>query len=170
MELKQKVIIVVVYTAAAVAVGRYLSPEKVVIKKEVVREEVERKEEKTTKDTDIDRNRKIKKTVVETIKPDGTRTIKTRYTNDTETKKSVKEDKKTTDVSKKTETDKESKEVSNGGGGKLNLSALAAVNVTDVKSGLSYGLSVNKELLGPFTLGIFGLSSGTGGVSLGVNF
>jgi hypothetical protein len=33
-----------------------------------------------------------------------------------------------------------------------------------------YGASVSRKILGPFTLGVFGLTNMTGGVSLGVSF
>lgn len=52
----------------------------------------------------------------------------------------------------------------------INVSALVA---NDFSRGLlvpTYGVSVNKELIGPITLGAFGLTSGIVGVSIGLNF
>jgi VCBS repeat-containing protein len=34
----------------------------------------------------------------------------------------------------------------------------------------TYGLSVTKEMVGPFTIGAFGITNGTLGISVGVNF
>lgn len=53
---------------------------------------------------------------------------------------------------------------------KLNVSALVA---NDFSRGLlvpTYGVSVSKQVLGPFTVGGFGLTNGTIGLSIGVNF
>lgn len=52
----------------------------------------------------------------------------------------------------------------------LNISALVA---NDFSRGLlvpTYGASVTKEILGPITIGGFGLTNGTIGVSIGLNF
>ncbi len=53
---------------------------------------------------------------------------------------------------------------------KNNVSALAGFDLS--KSGLipTYGISVNRQFLGPVTIGAFGLTSGTVGVSIGINF
>lgn len=51
----------------------------------------------------------------------------------------------------------------------INVSALAGL---DTSRGFvpTYGVSVNREILGPLTIGAFGLTNGTIGLSLGVNF
>jgi len=51
----------------------------------------------------------------------------------------------------------------------INISALYSVDTTD-RFRPAYGLSVSKEVLGPITIGIFGLTDGTIGVSIGGNF
>ena len=52
---------------------------------------------------------------------------------------------------------------------KLNVSALVAIDhLTDLTP--KYGISVSKEFLGPVTIGAFGLTNGTIGVSLGIDF
>lgn len=51
-----------------------------------------------------------------------------------------------------------------------NVSGLVA---NDFSKGVilpAYGVSVSKEILGPFSIGAFGLTNGTIGLSLGVNF
>jgi hypothetical protein len=52
----------------------------------------------------------------------------------------------------------------------LNVSVLVA---DDFSRGLlipTYGVSVTKQVLGPMTVGAFGLTNGTVGVSVGINF
>lgn len=51
----------------------------------------------------------------------------------------------------------------------INISALAGL---DTARGFipTYGISANKELIGPVTVGAFGLTNGTIGVSVGLNF
>jgi hypothetical protein len=53
--------------------------------------------------------------------------------------------------------------------GTLNLSALAGVRIDNPTIPL-YGISVTKEFLGPVTIGLFGMSNGIVGVSIGLNF
>jgi hypothetical protein len=51
----------------------------------------------------------------------------------------------------------------------INISALAGL---DTGRGFvpTYGISASKELIGPITVGAFGLTNGTIGLSVGVNF
>ncbi len=51
----------------------------------------------------------------------------------------------------------------------LNVSLLAADNINDGLKPL-YGVSVSKQIAGPLTAGLFLLSGGTIGVSIGLNF
>lgn len=51
----------------------------------------------------------------------------------------------------------------------LNVSALVANDFRDTFKPV-YGVSVSKEILGPVTVGAFGLTNGVVGVSLGLNF
>ena len=50
---------------------------------------------------------------------------------------------------------------------KINISALAG---TGFPLSPVYGIAANKELIGPVTVGIWGLSNLTAGISLGLNF
>ena len=52
----------------------------------------------------------------------------------------------------------------------LNLSVLAAVNPVNRDFAPVYGASLTKEFIGPVTIGAFGLTNGTLGVSIGLNF
>lgn len=51
----------------------------------------------------------------------------------------------------------------------LNVSVLGGV-LLQTRPELVYGLSVSKEFVGPLTIGMFGLSDGILGLSIGVNF
>jgi hypothetical protein len=52
----------------------------------------------------------------------------------------------------------------------LNLSVLASVNPIKGEMQPVYGASITKQLLGPVSVGLFGLTNGTMGVSIGLNF
>lgn len=52
----------------------------------------------------------------------------------------------------------------------INVSALVANDFSTGSLKPLYGISVSKELLGPITVGAFGLTNGTIGLSLGINF
>jgi hypothetical protein len=51
----------------------------------------------------------------------------------------------------------------------FNISALVSNNIHEPLKPI-YGISINKETLGPVTIGAFGLTNGTVGLSLGINF
>lgn len=68
-------------------------------------------------------------------------------------------------------TDKETKEkaVTSTSHSKANISALGGVDVT-AKLQPIYGIAINKEFIGPITIGAFGLTNGVVGLSIGMNF
>lgn len=78
---------------------------------------------------------------------------------------------KVIDVVEHTDTDKqETKDVKvSAVGPKTNISALIGGRLSPLDSPY-YGISVNREFLGPVTLGAWGLTNGTLGLSIGVNF
>lgn len=51
---------------------------------------------------------------------------------------------------------------------KFNVSGLVGTDIHTLMP--VYGVSVNKELLGPITIGVYGLTTGMVGLSIGVNF
>lgn len=53
---------------------------------------------------------------------------------------------------------------------KTNVSLLASVDYSESVIKPIYGISVSRELIGPITLGVFGMSNMTLGVSIGINF
>lgn len=95
--------------------------------------------------------KKKTKTVV-TKKPDGTTRTETTVTDVTDTKQKVKDTVVAAPVSKKT-----------------SINALAGLDTTHNFTPV-YGLSVTREVLGPVTVGAFGLTNGIVGVSFGVSF
>lgn len=52
----------------------------------------------------------------------------------------------------------------------LNISVLGTEDFSKGLNAPTYGISVNKEVLGPVTVGAFGLMSGVVGVSIGLDF
>ena len=156
---KNKVIIVAVYTVTAIAVGRWSLPAtvKTEIKTVTVEKLVENKE--TNKDTE-----KHKKVVVHEVdKPTGEKDITTTTTDD-DKEKTVTDDAKTTDVAKTTDNLKEVTRSQD----KVTLSMLGGYDL--YHSQFVYGASVSKPILGPITLGAWGLNNGTVGASLGLTF
>jgi hypothetical protein len=160
IETKYLVVGGLVLGLGAFALGRYTTPDRVEIRKEIVTVEVERKEVKEK--TDVKLNQKT--VVEETIKPDGTIVKKT--TIDTDQSTNTNTDMVT--ETKKNTTNTEVKIVDNGR--KINLAAIAGPNFTNFGSPIAYGATVSRQFLGPVTLGIWGLSTGYGGVSLGLQF
>lgn len=159
LNLRTKILIVVVYTATAVAVGRYTVPEKIKIETKVVTVE------KQSEDKDINQKKNTKHTVVvnKDIKPDGEKIITSTSTDEvladtnTDTKKEVIHD---------TDTEK-SKEVTHPSD-KVTVSALGGIDLSTMKP--VYGASVTKPILGPIAVGLFGLSNGACGASVGLTF
>lgn len=151
MNLKTKIITCVVVIATAFAFGRY---------------SVQSPTVKTIIDTQTDVQKNKDKdthtvTTIVTIKnPDGTVTETKKIDTTTETK-STENDTKSSHIDQTITPPKLSK---------LNISVLGG---NDFSRGLlvpTYGLSINKEFIGPITIGAFGLMNGVVGVSIGLNF
>ena len=150
MALKTKVIIIVCYTALIFAVGRYTtrSPSSTTQTKAT---EVEAR----TEDMNVD----TKKTITETKKPDGTTVTVTQVD---QTIKDDKQDDRTTQV--------QTKETTKAVRPTLQLSILGGNDFSQGPFKPVYGAAISKEVLGPVTIGVFGLNNNTVGISLGVNF
>lgn len=146
IDLKYKIIIAVVALAVSFAVGRYTVPEKVKIETKVVQVEKQ--------DTDKDTHKKTIVTVVQ--KPNGEKDSTTTTTVDVVSK---------TDsiISDKSDTTKQITK-----GSSTTLSLLGGYNLNNNTP--TYGLSVTKPVLGPVTIGAFGLNNGTVGASVGLTF
>jgi hypothetical protein len=149
MDTRQKIIISIVVVAASFSAGRFSAPTKVETKTEVVKVEIEKKERKS--DTD--------KTTVEVVKPDGTKITRTETKRTTETKTDTKQGERTTDT-----------KLVEGQKSPVTISALGAINIGDPAQGIIYGASVSRPMIGPIAVGIFGLTNGTVGLSIGLQF
>jgi uncharacterized membrane protein len=122
---------------------------------------VEVKETSNTKIEDtkqIDKDSHVKVVQTTTKKPDGEETTTTVTTRDTETH--IEDTKKVDEViSKIVENNRP----------KLNISLLVSAK-PELPLIPVYGVSINKEVLGPITVGAFLLTNRTIGASIGLNF
>lgn len=159
MDTKYKIAIGVVGLTTAFAVGRYTVPER--IKIEIKTVEVEKIVYKEKEDTNT---KKHKKTVVtEITKPDGQKEKHTEITYD-EDKEKKKQTDSTTDTDKTTDTVKEVVK----GDSKVTISALGGFDFSSKST--VFGASVSKPVIGPITIGIWGLSNASCGASVGLTF
>lgn len=156
-DLLKKLLGVVGVFAVGLAVGYYSLPAKVVTK-EVVKVEIREVEKKVT---DKHTDRVI--VVVETKKPDGTIVTEKRIVD-----KSTIETKTDKSTDTKSESNKETtKEYAKN---QYSLRALVAKDLTNLAAPLVFGAAFDRKFFGPITVGVFGFSSGLGGVSVGLNF
>lgn len=170
MTTKTKVILAIVAVnalATAFAFGRYTAPEKIVKEVETKVVEVIKEVKVESGKTDTSRNKRVEKVVTETVYPDGRKVTETRTIETTETER--KTEKEVTE-GKETERETESKstETIKYARNAWTLSVLGGVDRNQV--GLIYGAHAQKEILGPINGGLWGLSSGVFGVSLGLQF
>lgn len=145
---KNKVIIAVVVVMTTFALGRYSVNQTPAVRNIA--------DSKTNKDINKDKDTHTITTI--TKKPDGTITETIDKTTET---KSQEKDQIVSHVDQTITPPKQSK---------LNISVLGA---SDFSRGLlipTYGLSVSKEVLGPVTIGAFGLMNGVVGISIGLDF
>lgn len=159
MTLKYRIIICVTVVATAFAFGRYSAPATIKIETKTV--EVEKKA--VDKESSIKVDTK-KTTVKKTIKkPDGT--LETTITVVVDNSKQKDKKDKTVAVEEKTiEIKKEVTKASD----KVTISVLGGVNLNKV--GMLYGASISKPILGPITVGVWGLSDASVGASVGLTF
>lgn len=134
------------------ALGRYTGPEKVRTETKIV--EVEKK----TKKSETEKHKETE--VVEITHPDGTKEKKTKIVEDANRKTAEK------DESKKSQDS--STEITRSGG-KLYIQGLAGLDRFNIIAPI-YGISISREILGPISVGGWGLSNGAFGVSLGLSF
>jgi len=159
MRLRYKILIVVGYTVVAVAIGRYTLPARVKVETKIVT--VEKKVTNTSTSKTENTHKKV--VIVEDTKPSGEKTTTTTTTDDVQFAENQK-----THASDATTTDKESSKDTTYSSSKVTLSALGGLDLTTMKP--IYGVSATKPIAGPLTLGVFGLSNGSCGLSLGVTF
>jgi hypothetical protein len=92
--------------------------------------------------------------IVEKVNKDGSKETTTRIVTDTN-----KDTTKTSEQNKLVE--KKSP---------LNIYALAGIDIANPANGFTVGAHISKQLLGPVSLGVFGFTNKTAGMSLGLNF
>lgn len=159
MTAKQKIILGASALAVSFAAGRWATPVKVRVETKTV--EVERKTTDTKSDLDLNKH---KETVTTTSKrPDGTVETTTKTTEDTHANRSS--DQQTTDQTRKTASVTKETTYSTS---KVTISALGGISVHDMATPI-YGASVTKPVMGPITLGAFGFTNGTFGLSVGIS-
>jgi hypothetical protein len=143
---KRYIITIIVAFVVGLSLGMFGRPTKVITKTETV-----------YKDRIVEKVIEHQVIVTKEIKkPDGTDEI------DTVTKTDDQDDKKS-DLTGNSNT---SKEVDYGSG--IQIGGMAGTNLSNGQQ--VYGGYANKRLIGPITVGGFGLSNGTAGLTLGVEF
>ncbi len=152
---------------AGLAIGRFTLPSKVVTKTEV---KVETKEVVKWKTKYVKQENKDKETItIETRYPDG-RIVKEKRVLD----KGVVVVDKTSDGAKEVEKKEErsTETTTTYAKNDWHLSALVSSsnNGEAFSDKVSYGLMLERRIIGPFYLGVFGLSNKTVGAGLGVSF
>lgn len=163
MTTKNWVIMVIIVGLTGVAIGRYTVPKKVTIQTQTVT--TDKVNTKMDDKTNVKTHKDETTTIVK--KPDGTVETITKISEDTNTGKDV-AIATNIDTTDKLNTKKETVSQS----GHLNLSFLAGANPFNFTSqpGIVYGASITTTLIGPVTSGLWGLSNGTCGASVGLNF
>lgn len=157
---RNQIIGLIVALAVAFASGRYLTPTKTITETRIV--EVEKKSGSKNTDKEVKKTKTTTTTVV--IRPDGTREETTVVVEGYESDTSSKEKEK----SETSKSDENRKEVIKTVG-RTRISALAGFTPFSITAPV-YGAHVSSQLLGPISVGAFGLTSGVVGVSLGLDF
>jgi F420-0:gamma-glutamyl ligase-like protein len=130
--------------------GRFSAPERTKVETVTLTKEVQVQDESK-------RVNQIQR-IVETTRPDGTTVKETRIKTRAASERIQS---KTTEVASK-----ESREIENRRG--VNVSALIGLPLTEITKGPVYGASISKPFIGPITLGVWGLTNFTFGLSVGL--
>lgn len=159
-----KVSIVVVLMACAAAGGRYATPTKVQ-EKEVIKYVDKIVEKKVYVKAKTESKHRVYVRLT-TVKPDGTKTTETKIFNSdtieiTQKTNIAKTDEKVVDTSKQKGIEYKSTDYYIFVSAKTDLANML---------GLTYGLSFNRKLIGPFYVGAFGYTDKTAGFNLGLGF
>ncbi len=133
--------------AASFALGIYVTPDKVRVETKVV---------EVVKQVEVEREKHKETTVTE--RPDGSKETKT--VEDTKTQKNTEETKDSNTAVKESETHPSNK---------ISISALGGFQTYNAFYPV-YGLSISRPLIGPVVIGLWGITPGVVGVSLGLQF
>lgn len=153
--------VLVALVLGSFAAGRYTLPAKVITTTQTVA--VDNKT--SAEQDDVNQSKHVVTKTKTTEKPDGSKVTTTVTTSDTNTDK----DKKVASTDDSTITKATTKEVVNNTS-TVNLSLMTGTKFSFGANPLVYGGSVTKQVLGPVTIGVWGLSSGEGGASVGLTF
>lgn len=156
MSNKTIAILSIVALLTSFAVGRWSAPDK--IKTVVQTVTIEKKTDDKTQN-EQDHKRYV---TVETVAPNGTKIKTTTITDD----KGIISSDKSTDNTDLTQT--KSKEVDKSSS-KITMQFLGGLQITAPGVPI-YGVSVSRPILGPITVGFFGMSNKVGGLSIGLTF
>lgn len=149
---KTKVIIACAALLAAYAFGRFSAPEKV--KTEIKTVEVEKKAEST----DANKHKETTQTTV--THKDGTTETVTKTVEDTS--------KKTKETDNLSLTQDKTKEIIYSSN-PVNISVLTGSTLSFSSNPIIYGGMISRKIIGPVTIGIWGMSNRTGGFTLGLS-
>jgi hypothetical protein len=167
---KKKIsIAVLVYTILCITIGRYGTSEKIKIEKTDTNTSTntEKKDDKTT--IDANKNSHLKTVIVEHDNKDGSKDKVTTITDDTDSTTTKKQENASTSKDSEKNTSKESEKISRGSS-QVTVSVLSALKITNLSGGLIYGVAVTRPILGPLTVGAFGFTNSTVGLSIGLSF
>lgn len=169
--LKKYVVAIAASMLIGYAFGRWTTPTKIEIKKEVVTVEKKVLDTEELKRIESERNKKLRTITVEIKRPDGTIEKTTRHVESTTTNRTSNNQitiKEETQVETRTT---ESKVVENKKTG-VTISAMSGIDVTNISVPLKpiYGGHVQKNVFGPIGVGAFGMSNGVCGFSLDLSF
>ena len=149
---KREIIAVAVGLAFMFALGRYSAPSQSNTKATEDKHSDTKTEE--AKDTHVVSHTVITKEPTGAVKTDTTTTTDVVVHEDTDT---IVADKTTSETTQQKRS-------------KINISAIVGTQIGSNFGQPIYGVSAQKQFIGPLTIGAFGLSNGTVGVSLGLDF
>lgn len=150
MDLKYKIGLAILVVAVSFAIGRYTAPSSSV--KTVT-------DTKTTDDKKTDKDTHTTTTTTTTKKPNGE--VDTKTVTNTDVVSHTDDNKNTVEHQTQTVTPVKKNT--------LNVNILAGVEFLHLPTPV-YGVSVTDNVLGPISVGVWGLNNGTAGVSLGLSF
>jgi hypothetical protein len=169
----KKIAALAIFGLLCFASGRWLAPTKIEIKKEIVTVESTKKEETKNVSTDASRDKRVEKVITEIVRPDGTRETSTRVVEDSRTVRQSDSAAVNRETSDKASTEKSSETIERSSG-KLSIALLGGASPS-LSNGLNlgpleYGVHVQRNFIDPVTIGVWVISAGSGGISIGLMF
>lgn len=151
-----------------VAAGHWTVP--LLVKETKTLTSTEKKIDEVKKDFNTNKDNHTKTVITETEFPGGKKQKVTEITQDQETHSTLVTDNKSKDSTASTEVDTKTVKKELG----LNLSFMVgpdfSYGISSAFQHMCYGGQVNKEIVGPLTLGVWGTSCRQGGLELGLQF